>query len=168
MALVDNNVLSSLAKVDRLALIDGLFDEAATTPAVLDELQSDTVAGYDFVDRIDDVKHYNGGWLRIRSPTEAELKLTETIVDSSLSFTDAECLAIAETRGERLVTDDRHVGTIASQRGETDVWDLPVFIQACIVNGQINDEAGLDSLIEALREKDYYRFPDREQLYKRL
>jgi len=118
MTLVDNNVLSSLAKIDQLALLDAVFDEVATTPTVLDELHSDSVAGYAFVDRIDDLKSYNGGWLQIRSPTESELELTDAIVDETLSYTDAECLAIAEQRAERLLTDDTHLGTTAVQRDD--------------------------------------------------
>ena len=89
MTLVDNNVLSSLAKIERLTLLDSVFDEVATTPAVLDELHSDSVAGYEFVDRIDDLKSYNGGWIQIRSPTDDELSLTDEIVDDTLSLTDA-------------------------------------------------------------------------------
>lgn len=164
MTLVDNNILSSLAKIDRLDLLQTLFDEVATTPSVLDELQSDKVAGYSFVDRIDEIKRYNDGWLHIRSPTEREIELTEEIVDASLSFTDAECIAVAESRNERLLTDDAHAGEIASQRGEADVWDLALFIEACIKNGLIEDEAQLNTLIEDLRQQDFYRFSQAERI----
>ena len=156
MTIVDNNILSSLAKVDRLALLDTLFDEVATTPSVLDELHTDDVAGYKFVSRIDDIKRYNGGWLRIRSPTEEEIEQTEEIVDASLSFTDGECIAIADRRTERLLTDDGHAGEIAAQR-EVDIWDFSLFLEACAANGIIEDETELETLIDELREMDFYR-----------
>ena len=54
MVVVDNNVLSSLAKIERLALLPEIFDEVATVPSVLDELHRDEVAGYAFVERIDE------------------------------------------------------------------------------------------------------------------
>lgn len=94
-----------------------MFDEVATTASVLDELHSDSVSGYAFVDRIDDIKQYEGGWLQVVSPTDAELQLTEEILDSSRSYTDAELIAIAENRTDRLLTDHGHVGEVASKRG---------------------------------------------------
>lgn len=157
MTLVDNNVLSSLAKIDRLALLDATFDDVATTPAVLDELHSDSVAGYAFVDRIDELKSYNGGWLRIRSPTDDELALTDEIVDETLSYTDAECLAVAEQRAERLLTDDAHLGTIAVDRCVAEVWDLPLFLETCVTDGHIETQEELSTLLADLRTEDYYR-----------
>ena len=170
MTLVDNNVLSSLAKIERLTLLDSVFDEVATTPAVLDELHSDSVAGYEFVDRIDDLKSYNGGWIQIRSPTDDELSLTDEIVDDTLSFTDAQCLAVAEQRAERLLTDDAHLGTVAVQRAATEVWDLPLFLEMCVTDGHIETAEELSALLEKLRTKDYYRFAhsDTERLYDSL
>jgi len=170
MTLVDNNVLSSLAKIDRLGLLNAVFDEVATTLSVLDELHSDSVAGYTFVDRVDAQKSYNNGWLQIRSPTDTEIELTEDIVDDTLSFTDAECLAVAEQRGERLITDDAYLGEIAVQRSNVVVWDLLLFLEACVTDGHIMTPAELSSIIEALQTKDYYRFSqaDTERLYDSL
>jgi len=170
MTLVDNNVLSSLAKIDRLALLDTAFDTVATTPAVLDELHSDSVAGYAFVDRIDELKSYNDGWLRIRSPTDDELALTDDIVDETLSYTDAECLAVAEQRDERLLTDDAHLGTIAVNRGVAEVWDLPLFLETCVTDGHIQTQEELSTLLSDLRTEDYYRFAqsDIDRLYDGL
>lgn len=48
MTLVDNNILSSLAKIDRLGLLESVFDSVGTTQSVLDELHRDAVAGYEF------------------------------------------------------------------------------------------------------------------------
>jgi predicted nucleic acid-binding protein len=166
VVVVDNNILSSLAKIDRLDWLPQVFDTVMTTPSVLDELHRDAVAGYAFVDRIDTVKAYNDGWLRIATPTEAEIERTETILDVSLSFTDAECIAVAATRDTRLLTDDRHVGEIASQHAVT-VWDLPLFLEACIHTGVISSEAELDAVLDDLVEQDFYRFAadDRAELY---
>ena len=83
MTLVDNNVLSSLAKIDRLGLLNSLFEEVSTTPSVLDELQSDKVSGYDFVNRLDAVKRDDDGSLHLRSPRERDSALTEEIEDEA-------------------------------------------------------------------------------------
>lgn len=169
MVVVDNNVLSSLAKIEQLELLPDLFEEVGTVPSVLDELHRDEVAGYEFVDRIDEIKGYRGGWLRVRSPTEPELQLADEIVDSSLAFTDAECIAVAENRDERLLTDDRHAGEMAAQRG-VDVWDLKLFLQAALFEDLIESESELESVIEDLQDEDGYRFSrdDRRDLFDRL
>ena len=169
MVIVDNKILSSLAKIDRLELLYRVFEEVTTTPSVLDELHKDEVTGYEFVARIDEVKSYEGGWLRIVSPTEQEVEMTEEVLDASLSYTDAECIAMAESRGKRLLTDDGHVGEIGSQRG-VEVWDLKLFLEACIIKDIVANEAELEDLIGSLREQDSYRFSqtDRNDLYDRL
>lgn len=169
MAIVDNNILSSFAKIDQLDRLNRLFEEVSTTPAVLDELHKDDVAGFTFVERVDAIKSYKGGWLQIASPSEREIELTDTILDDSLSYTDAECIAVAEAREESLVTDDGHAGEICSQRG-VDVWDLKLLIAAFLKRELIRGESELDELIVELRERDNYRFSDqdRDDLYSRL
>lgn len=167
MTLVDNNVLSALAKIERLDLLDSVFETVATTPAVLDELHSDSVAGYAFVDRIDDQKSYNGGWLVVRSPTDAELALADEIVDHTLSFTDAQCLAVAEHRDERLLTDDARLGATAVERGGTTVWDLPLFLETCVADGHVPTPDALSELLSDFKTEDNYRFAqaDIDRLY---
>lgn len=169
MVVVDNNVLSSLAKIERLALLPRIFDEVATVPSVFDELHRDEVAGYTFVERIDDIKGYRGGWLRVRSLTESELQLTDEIVGSSLAFTDAECIAAAHHRDERLLTDDRHAGEMASQRG-IEVWDLRLLLEAAITKDVIESESEIETVLHDLREEDGYQFSDddRRDLFDRL
>ncbi|SFS11914.1 Predicted nucleic acid-binding protein, contains PIN domain [Halomicrobium zhouii] len=169
MVVVDNNVLSSLAKISRLELLPGLFDDVGTVSSVFDELSQDAVAGYEFVGRIDDVKAYRGGWLEIRSLTEAELQLADDVADATLAFTDAECIAVAQNRDERLLTDDGHAGEMAAQRG-VEVWDLKLLLEAALVRDLIASKSALSSVIDSLRENDGYRFSeqDRADLFEYL
>ncbi|WP_188879855.1 hypothetical protein [Halarchaeum nitratireducens] len=167
--LIDNNILSSLAKIERLELLPALFEQVGTVPSVLDELHRDEVAGYRFVKRIDAIKSYRGGWLQVYSPTESEVQLADDIVNASLSFTDAECIAVAATRDERLLTDDGHAAEMASQR-DIEVWDLKLLLEAALVKGHIDTESELETVINELRERDGYRFSsqDRADLFDRL
>lgn len=147
MTIVDNNVLSALAKIHRLDVLATVFDDIVTTSGVIEELDTARLEGYRFVDRIE---RRRGEWLEVVTPTTEELAFTEEIRDHSLSFVDAECMAIAKMRHWRLVSDDRHVGTIARDRG-IDVWDLPLLIQVGISRGAIADE-------NELEERGSYRF----------
>lgn len=169
MVVVDNNVLSSLAKIQRLRLLPQLFDGVGTVSSVFDELHQDEVAGYEFVERIDDVKSYQGGWLEVRSITEPELQLADDIADSTLAFTDAECIAVAHNRNERLLTDDGHSGEMAAQRG-VEVWDLKLLLEAALVKELIRSDSALSTVIDSLREEDGYCFSeqDRSDLFDRL
>jgi predicted nucleic acid-binding protein len=134
MTIVDNNILSALAKVERLDLLPAVFDSVGTPPSVVDELDRAKAAGYGFVNRIDAVTAHNGGWLTVVSPAGEELELAEDIRDHALSITDARCLAVAATRDRRLVTDDAHVGTVGRQH-DIEVWDLVLLLQAAIRRG---------------------------------
>ena len=167
MALVDNNILSSLAKIDRLDLLPSVFETVETPPSVIDELDRAEVDGYEFVSRIDAVKLYNDGWLEIAAPTGAELELADDIADHALSSTDAQCIAIASQRDARLVTDDAHVGTPGKQL-DVEVWDLVLLLQAAIHRDVIATSEGLSTLVDELREQDGYRFSeaDRNSLFE--
>lgn len=162
MAVVDNNILSSLAKIDRLEILDQLFKQPGTVPSVVKELHSDEVAGYGFVSKIDEVKSYNGGWLQVLPLSETEVALAEDVVDPSLSFTDAECIAVSENRGQRLITDDRHAGEIASQRG-VDIWDLTLLLEAAVYKDVIETTSDLDDVIKRLRQEDNYMFSEKDK-----
>lgn len=161
MTIVDNNVLSALAKVDRFELLPAVFDEVATTPGVIEELDTTRHEGYQFVDRIDAVRGENG-WLAVVTPTDEERRTAEDIRDETLSFVDAVCLSVSETRDRRLVTDDRHVGEIARQRG-VDVWDLLLLLQTGVRHNEIADRDELERLLSNLEERDSYRFPPRDE-----
>ncbi len=166
MTIVDNNILSAFAKIERLELLSALFDTVGTPPSVIDELDRAEAAGYEFVRRIDAIKSYNDGWLEIIPLTASELELTAEIRDHALSTTDAQCLAVASNRNRRLLTDDSHVGTIGQQHGVA-VWDLVLVLQAAIQCGEISDPEELADLIGVLQTADGYRFAtdDRASLF---
>ena len=166
MTIVDNNVLSALAKIERLSLLPAVFETVGTPTAVITELDRARSGGYDFASRIDAVKSYNGGWLNVISPTQSELQLTDEIRDHALSMTDAQCLAIASRRDRRLITDDAHVGTIGNQRN-VDIWDITLFLRAAIRVGAIANTTELSEVIDDLRRRDGYRFStdDEESLF---
>ncbi|WP_202911780.1 hypothetical protein [Natrialba swarupiae] len=166
MTIVDNNVLSALAKIERLSLLPAVLDTIGTPTAVVTELDRADAAGYGFVSRIDTIKAYNDGWLNILSPTASELELANEIRDHALSTTDAQCLAIAAKRDRRLVTDDAHVGTVGSHC-DVSIWDLTLVLTAAIRVDAITSENELRTILDALADRDNYRFAasDRAALF---
>lgn len=161
MAVVDNNILSSLAKADRLNLLRALFDTPCTTPEVLHEFRDERVAGFPFVEAIEQIHTYGkptpARWLAVAVPTESERERMEELLGHGLAPADAECLSVAAERDEVLVTDDQYLGRVAKGSG-VDVLDLETILLAAAYQGVIEGiEAGRD-LLARLRERDFYAF----------
>ena len=98
LSLLDTTILSNFAHVQRPDLVQvALGDQAATTPAVLAELQQGEALG--FVPRVD------WRWLPILTLTAAEQAQTiayQHILDAG----ESECLAVAVLRQGRFLSDD--------------------------------------------------------------
>lgn len=58
---------------------------------------------------------------------------------------------------------------MASQR-DVEVWDLKLLLEAALVKGHIETESELETVLDALRERDGYRFSDQDRtdLFDRL
>lgn len=89
MVLVDNNILSALAKIERLELLVMVFEDVVTPSVVVDELDRAAASGYEFTEGIDAVKAYDGGCLEVITPTEDERQRADRLRDHALSRTDA-------------------------------------------------------------------------------
>lgn len=162
MVLVDNNILSALAKVEKLHFLEKNFEEVITLPSVLKEVNRDAVKGYKFVEKINEIKSYRGGWLEIISPHNRELKEAEDILRPNISLVDAECIAVAKNRDKRFLTDDKNAGEIASNNN-IEVWDFKLFVEACIKNDLLKSADELDQFLEDLERRDYYKFSNKDR-----
>lgn len=163
MVVVDNNILSSLAKAKNLKLLFLFFDQVETTPGVIEELRDEKIQGYEFVGRIHEIKTFEETtekrWLSVLSLTREENKKKEEILDleQSLGATDVECLVVAEKRDKILLTDDTYLGREAKSRN-IEAYDLESFLEASVRIGIIDNASDLKELLEKIEEKDYYSF----------
>lgn len=112
IALLDNTVLSNFTLVERADLVRrALGDDAATTEAAWQELQ----IGVD----IGRLPSQDWSWLPVLSLTEDETSLYR-LFSRRLNAGEASCLAIAASRGCRVLTDDRDARELAA------AWRIPV------------------------------------------
>jgi predicted nucleic acid-binding protein len=112
IALLDNTLLSNFTAVERADLVRLALDEdAATTEAVWDELQTGIHLGK--------LSAQDWSWLKILALTEAERSLYRFFAQR-LNVGEASCLAVAATRGYRVLTDDRDARELAA------AWRIPV------------------------------------------
>lgn len=163
MILVDTCILSSLAKIDRLGLLDILFKKhfCYITPSILKELDINKVAGFGFIDKIEEMVSFNEAKnkLCILATGTKELELAYRLSDKyKLSVTDCECIVIAKLKKAILLTDDSYLAKIAKKEGVERIFDLKSLIEACIIEGGIKQKSELNGIIESLRQKDNYVF----------
>ncbi|MCZ7359858.1 MAG: PIN domain-containing protein [Candidatus Methanoperedens sp.] len=165
MILIDTCVLSSLAKIDRLSLLDILFKKHSCyiTPSVLKELDTNKIAGFKFVEKIDDLVSF----------TDAKNKVGIILLDShelekayelkkqyKLALPDCESIILAKSKNAILLTDDGYMSKVASQMGIEQLFDLKSLLGANIIEGKIKSREELEEIIENLKQKDYYVFSD--------
>lgn len=170
MAIVDNCVLSSLAKIERLELLKEFFSQdVKSPPSVMAELEEEAIRGFDFVRAIKQVRTFSSArvsskrWLLITSLTEEEEELSAVIMaEAGLAKPDADCIALGERRKEILVTDDAYAEKVAQER-QVRVFDLKTFLEACIIKGIIRSLEEVKQIILGLKEKDFYEFRSDDQ-----
>ena len=115
----DTTVLSNLAAVGRLDLLEKRYRESAlTTVEVSDELRRGLQAGYEHLENVLlQIQAISpGGWLRIAAPESAAEHQLRGEFDLLLDPGEASCLALAISRGLVLVTDDLAARQLAQER----------------------------------------------------
>ena len=115
----DTTVLSNLAAVGRLDLLEKRYREVAlTTVEVSDELRRGIQAGYGYLEnvlrQIESISP--GGWLRIVTPESVAEHQLRSEFDLLLDPGEASCLALAISRELILVTDDLAARQLAQDR----------------------------------------------------
>ena len=165
MILIDTCILSSLAKIDRLNLLN-IFSKkhfCYITPAILRELNANKVAGFKFAEKIEELISFRDAKNKvcILSPESRELEQACALQEMyKLSLTDCECIVLAKSKNAILLTDDTYLGKVASQEGVKNVYDLKSVLEANIIEGEIENRKELEEIIESLRQKDYYLFSE--------
>lgn len=161
MPVVDNNILSSLAKAGALDLLPGLFGTVATVPEVMHELRNARLRGFRFVEAIERVgthgKPTPSRWLGVVTLSEEEHAEKEGLLASGLAPADAECLTVAQHRRVLLLTDDRRLGRTARSRGVR-AADLEALLLACARRGLCGSEERMQELLRRVEEQDRYVF----------
>ena len=165
MILIDTCILSSLAKIERLSLLNIFFKKhyCYITPAILRELNTNKVAGFKFVEKIEELISFGDAKNKIciLSAESKYLELAYMLQETyKLSLTDCECIVLAKSKNAILLTDDTYLGKVASGEGVKNVYDLKSVLEANIIEGEIENRKELEEIIESLRQKDYYLFSE--------
>jgi predicted nucleic acid-binding protein len=110
MSIISNTtVISNFASINRLDILQRLFDFLYISSEVFTEIQTGLDEGYQFYAELQQQVHPLSpvGWIRLTSMSaEAEFVLF-TSLPSKLHSGEASCLAIAKYRNWTLLTDDQ-------------------------------------------------------------
>ena len=136
MILVDNNILSTFARVGQLELLFRLFpkDSLGVPPAVHDELIEAVRLCCHFLEQAAEL--VDQGRLDIIPLTANEIA-GKPKLPASFGAGDADCVIIAQQRKTPLLTNDRRVRNFCREQGLT-VFDLPQLLRALWENGLVS------------------------------
>lgn len=155
--IIDTNIASTFGKIERFGLLEALFpnSDLFISRGVEDELGAEK-------------------WLKLAkkimeatrttSPTKPEAKLAEKLLSKrNMGKAEAECIAIAKSRGMLLLTNDQIAAKEARKAG-ADIMDLRAIIRELWKQNVLSKEAA-ESLIREIEEKDNIVFADKDMIF---
>jgi len=143
-ALLDTTLLSNFAHVERPDVLLSVLGDAATTPQVLDELREG--------ERLGLVPLCDWSWLPIWTPTQDEMRVAAAWAQQ-LDPGEAECLAVAQARRCRFLSDDAAARQFAEGQGLVVSGTLGVLLKAVKI-GMLRMNAA-DELLHAMIGRGY-------------
>jgi predicted nucleic acid-binding protein len=163
MILVDNNILSTFARVGQLELLFQLFpkDTPGVPPAVHDEMMGAIRLGCVFLEEAAEM--VQNGRLQIVPLTSAEIAARQNL-PASFGAGDAECVILCQTRGDTLLTNDRRVRNFCRTEGVA-VFDLPQLLRALWENG-ILSKRRVRRLVDEMEVAENMVIKNKEAIFK--
>ena len=157
MILVDTDILSALAKIDRLDLLFELFevDCLQIVPRVLGEIQVNLQEGRLFAQKVLDL--IAQGKLEVMALTEQE-RGSGGGIPNPFGAGERYSVMVAQERGALLLTNESRVGHFCREKGIGHA-SLPSILRSCRLNG-ILDFPELRQLMADLGTKDRMKFSD--------
>jgi predicted nucleic acid-binding protein len=163
MIIVDNNILSTFAKIGRLDVLFRLFPQRqiAIVPAVYNELRFGIRKGH--VQLEDVMEMVEKKSIRLITLTEAEIFLKPTL---PVSFDEGELESVAACKFRKitLLTNERSVKNWCVKE-DIKYADLPDLLRACW-RSEVMSKKEVKTLIEEIEEKDNITFKSKEEIFK--
>ncbi|MEK6887770.1 MAG: hypothetical protein AABX14_02375 [Candidatus Aenigmatarchaeota archaeon] len=155
--IMDTNIASTFGKIERFDLLEALFPDS--TLFISSSVQSELSAEK---------------WLKLAKkviktakttgPTKPEAKLTEKLLSKrNMGKAEAECIAIAKSRGMLLLTNDK-IAVKEARKAGADLMDLRAIVRHLWKQNVLSKEAA-ESLITEIEEKDNIIFVDKEKIF---
>ncbi|MBI2761350.1 MAG: hypothetical protein HYX51_08000 [Chloroflexi bacterium] len=154
--LADAVVVSNFAAAGRLELLRALFETIYLAVPVYREVQDGIAAGYGFLSQIGD--HVDpdrpDGWLRLTDIEGTGEQTLRATMPRRLHDGEATSIAIAMSRGWRLLTDDRDARNFATRSGVAVSGTLGLLV-LLVERKMLTLSSANDVLAEMIRRAGY-------------
>lgn len=163
MLLCDTNILSTFAKINRMALLLQLFarNEMAVVPAIYEELQEGIRRGYAPLQAANAL--IQQGSMTILAPNAQEI-FDKDALPRSFDAGERETIAVARSRGYSILTNEAHVKNWCKRSGIA-CWDLPRILRALWRTSLLTKEQ-VRELVEQIEIKDHVIFKNQEAIFE--
>jgi predicted nucleic acid-binding protein len=163
MILVDTNILSSFAKIDRLELLFMVFRQKTLciSPNVFQELKDAKDKRYDFVEPIFDLLQYHK--LKLL-PMEEDEYLLMLQLPKYLGKGELDSIAICTRRNYSLLSNERKVIKFCEENG-IDHFDLNGILNALWMFDIVSKEEVV-LIIKEMEEKDNLKIVSKDEIFK--
>jgi predicted nucleic acid-binding protein len=155
MILVDTDILSALAKIDRLELLFKLFrvERLHVVPSVLGEIQVNLQRGRAFAQKVLDL--IPQGRLEVLILTVEEQEYRQRVPDN-FGPGERDSVAVAQARGALLLTNESRVGHFCREK-RIRYFTLPSILQSLRVEGILKIQE-VRQIVADLEAKDRMKF----------
>ncbi|MFO7992491.1 MAG: hypothetical protein R6U61_09435 [Thermoplasmata archaeon] len=157
----DTDIVSSLAKVEELDLLDEIFPRSNfyISLAVYEELDNAREMGHNFPEKI--FKKF-----QIVSMVEDEVKRYRRQISGKriLDRGEIQSMVIAQSRDWIFLTNDK-VARVVSKESSIKTYNLAEILRASFLAG-LRSEKELKELIKSLKERDNFVFSNETNLYE--
>jgi predicted nucleic acid-binding protein len=151
----DNTVLSNFCRIGRLDLLSTLFDKIYVTHEVREEVLRGLEEGYGFLEQAaSEIKADSAAWLELTGFTSGVEEEAFRGFADTLGYGEASCLALAQTRGWLILTDDLQARRMARRLG-LDVTGT-IGILGLLVEKGILDIADGDRFLDQMISAGYH------------
>ncbi|MFP4001846.1 MAG: hypothetical protein ACLFSM_05830 [Thermoplasmata archaeon] len=160
MILVDTNILSTFAKVNRLDLLEEVLGNFHISPNVLEEVKRAEELGYPHAGEI--LEKVRNDEILIACPREKEVEVMDRL-PTSFGRGEKDCLAIALKRDALIVTNEQKVLNYCKRNG-VDSARLNTILRELLKKEDMEQE-DVRNLIDEIEKKDNLVVTDKDSIF---
>ncbi|MBU1487382.1 hypothetical protein KKH56_04960 [bacterium] len=164
MIVIDNNILSTLAKIEKIDILFEVFDpeEIAIVPGVYEELRNGLNRGYFLLSEVMNLVSQEK--IKLLPLTEEEI-LLKSELPVSFDKGERECLVVCKLRRFKLVTNEKSVKNFCD-REEIDYMDLPDLLRT-LWRTELYSKDEVRELVREIEAKDNVVFKSPEEIFEK-
>ncbi|MDI6736029.1 MAG: hypothetical protein QME42_07545 [bacterium] len=163
MIIIDTNILSTLAKIEKIGLLFEIFksEKIAILPGVYEELRNGLKRGCSLLSEI--INLIKRGEIKILPLTEEEI-LLKSELPASFDEGERECVAVCKIRRFSLLTNEKSVKNFCNREG-INYMDLPDLLRT-LWQSELLSKEKISELVTEIGAKDNITFKSTNKIFE--